>query len=645
MSIALLAACLSSQLVPYNGYGWEVKQNLIIDTTQTCNPWVGPEHALTTAQLVKESDRLCAIWGRTTMSATACKAELSSAQNLADGAAADFKSGVSFVEYPALSEIGSTNGCVDYGLPWQPVYYPFFCDEVDMMWFCSNNSGDVDWATCETASGYPPLRPCTASAECHPTQTCNAGQCSAPCTSGTLTFQSPGASGNSNGDAGDRSLHGTGLHEWGHRMGLDHPIASSVCGFQSCSPTNPCVNTATTCVANLCRPPPTQVCPVMAGSGAREAFWPNSQDTQTVRQPAQLEIRFANISTDGILSSPYAGCTLPSVTWAPPQVSCRPNTNSTRPCVVSWRESSSAGPTFTFLDLPTSGACSGEISLTSTWRSDGPVDVAYGTSRIVGAGSRPPGVTTRPNEIVLYSMVNNQYTETIFPRAEWALQNTFTNSQSISSHTEVSISYHEPVDRFVVAYVDLNSSVRLLSLRGSDGRPVDSAGAPLLPVDTTFDSILPPRIVCDAHAPGASNVCFLYLVPTSGGVANIFNGAFIRASVSFDATGALTVGNNFAVESSAQVALLLGGGTFGENSASSQMPGGYFLNADAFSSNSNFAEVRLMVDDIGRFSSSVDVFTSTYFTLTNQAGLFFETNLSSFDWNENLRRFVIATAK
>lgn len=134
-------------------------------------------------------------------------------------------------------------------------------------------------------------------------------------------------------------------------------------------------------------------------------------------------------------------------------------------------------------------------------------------------------------------------------------------------------------------------------------------------------------------------------MPTSGGVDNIFDGAFIRAAVNVSSSGLLTVSSNTAIESSALAALLIKGGTYGENAVAPQPTSGFFLNVEPFSS-ASLNEVRFMFDDVGAFSSSYgDGFSSTYMTLTTTAPSGFRSNLSSMDWNEALRRFVVVTAR
>jgi hypothetical protein len=382
----------------------------------------------------------------------------------------------------------------------------------------------------------------------------------------------------------------------------------------------------------------------MAGAGdLRDAYWPNFDDTATVREGRTLVVQYADIASGGGLTTPTGGCTFASVnTWAAPQVACRPAVTGTDECVVSWRDNSVAGQSFSFIDTPTNlgTACSVSATYQSSWRADGPVDIAWGAGeRAVGIGIRPPDVSTRPGELTIFRVLPTGLESQLFVAQELGLS---VGNATVSSHMEPRIAYHETSNRYVVAYVDFNTNVRLLSLN-AEGRPLSTTSTIIGSLDTSYDSLLPPQIVCDTHAALTYSFCYLYVQPTSP-KEYIKGGGFIRDIVSFSGDGSLSI-QNLPNEASAQVDLLIDGGTFGAGRVSGQpTTDGFWMNTKP-SPITTSSEVRFVFDDVGFFNSSQSSYTNSYLSLSAFNSLGRRANVSAFDWNERIARFVIVTAK
>jgi hypothetical protein len=202
-----------------------------------------------------------------------------------------------------------------------------------------------------------------------------------------------------------------------------------------------------------------------------------------------------------------------------------------------------------------------------------------------------------------------------------------------ATHTEPRISFHEPTGHYVVAYPDLTSEVRILVLN-ENGIPVSAT------TSMKMQSTLPVEIACQTHRSSPSTSCFVYAHVNSGNY-NAAHGAFIRKSFTLSNAGVATVNHDNVVESAPHVALLIDAGTFGQGIIDpAQMPDGYFVSTTPFRITTP-SEIRFLVDNVGAFTSLVGPYAQSYMTFAgwNPAGL--RPNVSSFDWNEQLLRFVI----
>jgi hypothetical protein len=484
---------------------------------------------------------------------------------------------------------------------------------------------------------------CFSSADCHSTQVCTSGQCAEMCptTSGqTLSF---GGDGDNHGNA--LPFQTVGLHEVGHLIGLDHPLESDQCGAAPCDLNADCPN-GTLCSGpdGNCGPIQTTLggilCPVMS-SGIGDAHYPNRHDTDAVRRGRTLSISQADITSPArTLSTPVVSCTFEGLTYVAPKVACRPNRSPGNECVVSWRQSPNANASFSFIDTPSSSACQVLNTMVAPRWANTPVDVAWGAgSLVIGVGARPAD-GTRPNELELFR-VNETGTINDAPLVADAL-NLDPATRSIVSFTEPKISYNEPRNRYVIAYTDQNSNVKLISV-DQNGELKDSSGVILNPVDSGYDSYLSPEIACDTHSSDTFPTCILYIAPSSNAPA-IKLGGVIRLVVVVSPTGALTVSTNPLVtkESQERFPIMVDAGTYGEFRQSTQP------NEAAFWMNSATLPVQSDADMLFSYDPTEFYQTSTTATFVNNVAFGtsgFRPNASGMDWNEWTFRFLIATAR
>lgn len=208
------------------------------------------------------------------------------------------------------------------------------------------------------------------------------------------------------------------------------------------------------------------------------------------------------------------------------------------------------------------------------------------------------------------------------------------------STVEPRISFHETTGRFLVAYVDLTSNLRLAAFKSS-GLLVDG-----VTVDTGIDTVFPAEVVCDTHAATAISTCFVYVAPTSGS-ASIKDGQFLRLTIGFSGTG-LPIVTETAL-SSATAALIVDGGTLGAGVEAGQpaLSQSFWLNTRPFHEVDSSNEVRFIWDDIGLYDSAVSGFKNSYTSLATFVPDRYRKlrpNVSSMDWNESIRRFVVVSA-
>jgi hypothetical protein len=287
--------------------------------------------------------------------------------------------------------------------------------------------------------------------------------------------------------------------------------------------------------------------------------------------------------------------------------------------------------------------------LSNRW-AQSPVDVAWGAgSLVIGVGSRPSDLPSNPNELVIFRVsedgtTNNSYAPftAYFPSQP---------RRDYISYTEPKISYNESRNRYIVAYTDQNTNVRLMSLDQS-GYPIDSNGVELAPLNTGIDSFLSPEIVCDTHATNSWNNCYLYIQPSGSSYTSIKEGAAVRIGVLVAADGTLSVPDGVGItrETGAQPALMIDAGTYGRNRTATQPnESAYWMNAAPFPTSSG-EDMRFMYDDIGWFKNSTfagvqNTYVNTYVNNVSYIASAYAPNVSSMDWNERISRFVIVTAR
>ncbi len=652
--IALIAAFfLQAQTVTDAGPwcdGVDDSTNWVMDTTWDCTqPFFSSTHELSISQIQRWTERACRIWGRATLATRQCRAK-ATPQDVWFHPFIDSYSSAGFPNYPSLSENAATNCNTSSG--------------VDLSWFCGKQ-----WRTCMVDSGY--------------------GTCT-----GSLSLGSQGR-------VNQLSFHSVTTHEIGHFFGLNHPEDNDACSFKSCEADSDCPGTEH-CDGLIVCPPgiicdrgegvclnDDIICPVMTG-GSRDAWWPTSVDTETIRRGRELAIRYADVDANGVLGLASGGCIFNVDTWTVPYVSCRPNTTAGDDCVVSWRDSTNGGQSFSFIDTAAT-TCAVTATYESSFRSDVAADVSWGSGqRVIAVGNRPAKLS-RQGQLVWWVATPSGIESTNF--AGDSHFSGLLDNDSVSTYTEPAISFHETNKRQMVAYVDMQGHVRVLSLdeigraepsrpgllclsgadcgdpamgcdsgvcRGkvcaqstdcsSPSQPRDNIGCAIVgpsagrciiePIDTGFKSMLPPEIICDTHATSDFNFCLLLNQPHSTDD-SIQSGDFLRSVITFQ-TGGIPIHNTTGIlESGPQASFLSDAGSFGNGRTASQPDlDGFWLVSQNFSDVSPL-ENRFSFDEASTFATPTD----TFFSMQSYQPEFYRVSTTTMDWNETVHKFVIASAR
>jgi hypothetical protein len=430
------------------------------------------------------------------------------------------------------------------------------------------------------------------------------------------------------------------LHEVGHTLGLDHTLTfTPPSSVTSCDPS-------------------AYDCPVMSQTASRVSRWPQWDEIIAMREYNGEEVRHVdyalwNVSAAGTLSAgPWQS--LPSVfTGLAPHVSCSPSSDSTRNCVVTnvyidgptedWRT-----PQFHILTVTSTGVTRNQ-QLSTTLKSESPVDIAYGNNDIfVAVGKRPVDLTD-PAQLTMW--VGNANTGTLVGevmdfancgRSDDPDDNTPADEAvvDLATHTEPRISYSESTGFYVVASADLDGWVRV-TVWGFDGAGfLDCLDQGYLDAVT----ILPPQVTCDNHLPGASYTCSVFVQPLSSRVGLVSGGIKtfqFTVPITGDLNDSATVVNGIprdlvsasTTQSVRRVALMGDVATYGNGVNTAQLQGSAWLFSGDRFRHEGVSRARLIFDNSPLLDGSNLDFTFAA-TVDQQSNTF------AVDWCESAQRFI-----
>jgi hypothetical protein len=431
-----------------------------------------------------------------------------------------------------------------------------------------------------------------------------------------------GFPGNARPGAPNRAdLYTTTLHEIGHNLGLAHPGEGLTPSHDPQGPVD-------------CNPAVID-CPVMtqtlspANGAARVSYWPNIFDAESLRARWGglniVQVSTWSISANGTLIQNTSWEWISGITTkVPPRISCRPGAgaNGNASCILTTNSGPGQSPRFHSLDVTPTSVSINTTRSSGIW-AEGPVDVAFGESDRFLAVAKRAANMSQPAQLILYSG-NVAGSGGIAA----AITGSGTLPAALNTHTEPRISYSETRDEFLATHPDTAGFIRL-STWDLNGNFL----AQFNPAPSGFPemSLWPVEVACDNHLTTASTTCQLYYMAHSELASS--KDSFVRTGQVWltNTTGSmLWLGADFTHH---LAPLVSDATTYGRN-GSAFVGNAYFLATDRFVTSSTSHEAAVVLDTTG-WIDPADISTGTFDCP------FGWTNVTSWDWNESINRFVV----